>query len=153
MVKYQHVTYCKYWYVYLLQTIEISLDHCEMWHFFKKHVNIFIIHKTTSPTAADTILMTASMPVRPYLVITVNERALEKTNDWDVITQNVLARKQQPLDEHLVNYCYWWKNIMYNKCFVFLQIWNIERKNHILQFHKYLLNTCINFRAFWCCVN
>lgn len=135
MVKYQHVTYCKYWYVYLLQTIEISLDHCEMWHFFKKHVNIFIIHKTTSPTAADTILMTASMPVRPYLVITVNERALEK-NKW-------LRRNNTKM-------C--WPE-SYNKRFVFLQIWNIERKNHILQFHKYLLNTCINFRAFWCCVN
>lgn len=79
--------------MYLLQTIEISLDHCEMWHFFKKHVNIFIIHKTTSPTAADTILMTASMPVQPYLVITVNERALEKTNDWDVITLKCVGQK------------------------------------------------------------
>lgn len=143
--------HCKYWYVYLLQTIEISLDHCEMWHFFKKHVNIFIIHKTTSPTAADTILMTAAKPVRPYLVITVNERAPEKTNDWD-ITINVVARKQQSLDELLVYYCYWWKYKMYNELFVSLQIIETYRKkNCILQFHKYLLN--INFRGFWCWVN
>lgn len=32
-----------------------------------------------SPSAADTILMTAAMPMWPYLVITANEGAPKKT--------------------------------------------------------------------------
>lgn len=48
----------------------------------KKHVNIFIIHKTTSLTAADTILMTAAMPMWPYLILSGPMK--EQTNDGDI---------------------------------------------------------------------
>lgn len=151
--------HCKYWYVYLLQTMEISLDHCEMWHFFKKHVNIFIIHKTTSPSAADTILMTASMPMWPYLILLRPMKELRKKNKKTMETSTIINNKMTwPESSLWMNF---WsiylllllmktQNVSLTFCF-YANDWKIQKKNHILQFHKYLLN--INFHVYWCWVD
>lgn len=146
--------HCKYWYVYLLQTMEISLDHCEMWHFFKKHVNIFIIHKTMSLTAADTILMTASMPMWPYLILLRPMKELRKKTKKTMETSTIKWRGQKAASG--------WTSGLFitvadenTKCIInvlFLCKWlKHTEKNHILQFHKYLLN--INFHVYWCWVD
>lgn len=41
--------------------MEISFDYCEMWYFFKKYVNIFIIYKIMSFMVVDIILMIVVM--------------------------------------------------------------------------------------------
>lgn len=59
----------------------------------KKHVNIFIIHKTTSPSAADTILMTASMPMWPYLILLRPMKELRKKTKNTMETSTIINNK------------------------------------------------------------
>lgn len=124
--------HCKYWYVYLLQTMEISLDHCEMWHFFKKHVNIFIIHKTMSLTAADTILMTTAMPMWPYLISL--QPMKEQTNDGD-INNKMMWPESSSLwmnlwSIHLLLLLMKTQNVSLTFCF-YANEWNIQKKKII----------------------
>lgn len=118
----------------------------------KKHVNIFIIHKTMSLTAADTILMTTAMPMWPYLISL--QPMKEQTNDGD-INNKMMWPESSSLwmnlwSIHLLLLLMKTQNVSLTFCF-YANDWNIQKKNHILQFHKYLLN--INFHVFWCWVD
>lgn len=61
----------------------------------KKHVNIFIIHKTTSLTAADTILMTAAMPMWPYFILLRPMKELWKNPPKTMETSTIKWRGQK----------------------------------------------------------
>lgn len=73
----------------------------------KKHVNIFIIHKTTSLTAADTILMTASMPMWPYLILLRPMKELRKKtkNDGDINNKMTWPESSLWMNFRSIYYC------------------------------------------------